>query len=226
MAVSIVFEGLKEEGFSGLWAGFLFNTLRSISGAVVLLFYDRAKAYMAPAQPRPPHRRETLRGEKAFRWVTFKPGRMGITYQKDVGLINSVEDDSQAAREGIQRGWIIAQVNDHLFTDKALKAKASGEADYKVRFLAPERGLIDIMTVHAAGGKAVATNLAGQEITQFDIPESPTGQNLIAASAKALGVSRSLVTIVEDGRTLENNDQVANINSIVLNVMTARLCSV
>jgi hypothetical protein len=79
--------------------------------------------------------------------VTFKPGRLGMTFDEDTGLVKDVSADGLAAKNRVKSGVTILKINGNPFSGSLLVASATGSQDYTMTFkgeMAPKPRILEL----------------------------------------------------------------------------------
>merc|ERR1712217_167541 len=66
--------------------------------------------------------------------IAFNPGPMGVTKEHATGIIEKVDNESQANRAGVQAGWVIAKVNGEDYTQAILERAIQMKQPYEITF--------------------------------------------------------------------------------------------
>jgi len=67
--------------------------------------------------------------------VTFKPGALGISLDKDSGEVVDVSDDGQALPLGVEVGMRMLLVGNTYFSNRLLEQCVHGDSEYKITFM-------------------------------------------------------------------------------------------
>ncbi|CAK0813051.1 unnamed protein product [Prorocentrum cordatum] len=132
--------------------------------------------------------------------VTFQPGRLGLQYDRQTGVIGDVRENSQAHRCGVRRGWYISRIDwfpsEGLVTEM-LEERMQGNRPYTVSFhqdgvmismVFPDLNFQRLRASQAAylsfhrALADVASRLGGLKATQAapSFCQNPTGSGILA----------------------------------------------
>lgn len=92
--------------------------------------------------------------------VTWMPGRLGIKFRNDNGLVEEVYDGGQAQRTGVKVGMYFQTLDDVKYTHRLVDEKIDGGKPYKVVFELPRA--VDVVALERARTDPAPAPTAGR----------------------------------------------------------------